>query len=189
MPDSFTIVQWKEEYYRTVRMERKIAWTDDYFVDVMRVKGADPSLSIDWMMHFSGELSETPKGHPVTVFSEKKPYKHLHSMQQMEADVTADQVVAMTYMDGDVTTRVLGAAWGQTVFYGRGPDNPSVSDINYQIERCFGGEAVFAHVVASGRGTCTVQSAAFERADGVLKVTVTKTDGSERIILFEEGQL
>ncbi|MBE5986054.1 MAG: alginate lyase, partial [Paenibacillaceae bacterium] len=55
MPDSFTIVQWKEKHYRSVKMTRKIAWTDDYFAEVFLITGADPDLAIDWVIHVSGE--------------------------------------------------------------------------------------------------------------------------------------
>lgn len=78
----------------------------------------------------------------------------------------------MVYQDGDVKTWVFGAPCRQTLFYGKGPDNPSVSDVNYQIERRFGGQAVFAHVVASGRGDCPIKSVVFEQAGDTVEVTV-----------------
>lgn len=85
MPDSFTIIQWKEENYRSVRMERKLAWTDQYFAEVFIVTGVNSSLPVDWVMHFSGDMTEAPEGEQVGVFAEEKPYKYLQSMPQSEA--------------------------------------------------------------------------------------------------------
>lgn len=181
MPDSFTIVQWNEACYRPVKMERKIAWAEDYFVDVVTVSGADPDCSIDWVMHFFGENTAAPAGAKIETFSEKKPYKYLHSMREIETN-GLDETTIMTYQDGDVTTQVYGASWGQTLYYGKGPDNPSVSDINYQIERCFGGRVVYAHVVTSGVGECAVEAAVFEQVDGAVEVTVTEAGGVKRRI-------
>lgn len=180
MPDSFTIVQWREENYRPVKMTRKIAWTDYYFAEVFIVKGAAPDLSIDWVMHVSGETVLAPEGQSVDVFSEKKPYKQLHSMVQTKAD---SQIVT-AYKDGDVTTHIFGFGFGQTVFNGRGPDNPSVSDINYRIERSFGGEAVFAHVITSSDGECKVKAVSFEESDGSMSIHVMEVNGEERKILL-----
>lgn len=182
MPDSFTIVQWDEACYRTVRMERKIAWAEDYYVDVVSVTGVEPDRPIDWVMHISGENTKAPLGQPVEVFSVKKPYKYLHSMRRVEMAV---DTVIMSYQDGDVVTHVFGDSRGQTLFYGKGPDNPSVSDINYQIERCYGGQAVFAHVVASGTGECPVKAVAFRNVNGGVEAEVTEAGGTKRKIRLE----
>ena len=139
---------------------------------LMTVTGVDTERSIDWVMHVSGELISAPEGVEVETFSEKKPFKYLHSMRRVEMQADEGEAVPMVYQDGDVKTWVFGAPCGQTLFYGKGPDNPSVSDVNYQIERRFGGQAVFAHVVASGRGECPIKSVVFEQAGDTVEVTV-----------------
>ena len=184
MPDSFTIVQWEEDNYRTVKMERKIAWTDDYFVEFFTVTGAKPELAIDWVMHVSGTPVAEPEGASIEVFSQQKPYKHLHSMTGRMADPAAGTLVT-AYEDEGITTHIFGAGSGQTVFTGKGPDNPSVSDINYRIERCCGGEAVFAHVVTSSDGMCKVKSADFKWSGKRMLITVTQADDTERIFEYE----
>lgn len=185
MPDSFTIVQWKEEYYRPVKMVRKIAWTQEYFAEVFVVTGADPEIPVDWVMHFSGEIVAAPAGIPAGVspehFAEKKPYKHLHSMKKA---VTDEAVRRMTYDDGGVRTDVFGWNQGYESFYGKGPDNPSVSDINYQIERNYGSESVFAHVISSSDGECMVEGVEFDRQDGKLTITVTRRGGEKKELEF-----
>ena len=176
MPDSFTIVQWKEEYYRSVKMTRKIAWTDDYFAEVFLVTGADTDLAIDWVMHVSGENLLTFNGRPADGFSIKKPFKHLHSVKE----TIADGSIVTAYQDGEVTTHVFGYGFGQTVFSAKGPDNPSVSDINYRIERSFGGEAIFAHVITTSDGASKVDAVSFEASDGFMMIHVKEADGKER---------
>ncbi|MGC6177931.1 heparinase II/III domain-containing protein [Lacrimispora sp. 38-1] len=179
MPDSFTIVQWKEEHYRSVKMTRKIAWTDNYFAEVFLVTGADPDLAIDWVMHVSGENISAFNGQPVEGFSENKPYKHLHSIRKTKAD----NLIVTAYQDGEVTTHIFGYGFGQTVFSAKGPDNPSVSDINFRIERSFGGEAMFAHVITSSDGACKVDTVSFEVLNGSMMIHVKEADGGERKLI------
>ncbi|GLB29339.1 alginate lyase [Lacrimispora amygdalina] len=176
MPDSYTIVQWKEEHYRSVKMTRKIAWTDDYFAEVFLVTGADPDLAIDWVMHVSGENILAFNGRPAEGFSVKKPYRHLHSIKEIKSD----SPIVTAYQDGEVTTHIFGYGFGQTVYSAKGPDNPSISDINYRIERSFGGEAMFAHVITSSDGACKVGAVSFEALNGSMMIHVKEADGRER---------
>lgn len=174
--DSFTIVQWQEENYWSVRMERKIAWTEDYFVEAFKVKGAYPDLPIDWVMHVSGDPVLLPEGDDIGECFIKKPYKYFHSMKHVKAAPKSEPIVA-AYADGNVVTHVFSASGGQDLFYGKGPDNPSISDINYQMERCFGDTALFAHVISSSDGACKVKSVLFEMGDGDVTVSVEAADG------------
>lgn len=179
MPDSFCIVQWKEEYYRPVKMVRRIAWAKDYFAEVFTVEGADPQLPIDWVMHFSGRRCSFPEGKSIESFSDKKPYKHISSVTACEMGA-GDQTFVTVYEEEGITTHVFGLCKGQTLFGGQGPDNPSVREIPYQIERKVGGNAVFAHVISSSDGKCKVKEVKFETGmkDGKrMKIEVTKTDG------------
>lgn len=181
MPDSFTIVQWKEEYYRPVRLVRKIAWTQDYFAEVFTVSGADPKLATDWVMHFSGEITAAPEGTSAERFCEEKPYRHLHDMKRV---VTGGPVRVITYDDGGIRTDVFCWNQGYEGFYGQGPDNPSVSDINYQIERNYGAESMFAHVITSNDGECLVEHVEFNRREGQMEIAVTRRGKRAEVILL-----
>ncbi len=160
MPDSFTIVQWKEEYYRPVKMVRKIVWTENYFAEVFLVRGADKNLPVDWVMHFSGTRIRQPEGTMMETFSERKPYRYFHHMKKT---VPAKDQPCMVheYKDGGIHTRVFSWGQGKELYAGMGPDNPSVSDINYQVERAYGPEVVFAHVITSSNGPCPVRNVTF----------------------------
>lgn len=178
MPDSFTLVAWKEENYKNVKMERKIAWTDEYFAEVFVARGADAELPVDWIMHFSGEALDIPGGQRLEALSEKKPYQYLHDVCRTEAQAPGGTYVAR-YEDDGVITCIYGMADGQALMTAKGPDNPSVSDISYLIERRFGKEAVFAHVIASGAGECEL-GVVFERKEQELTIKVTAQDGRSR---------
>lgn len=193
MPDSFCIVQWKEEYYRPVKMVRRIAWAKDYFAEVFTVEGADPQLPIDWVMHFSGRNVSFPEGQAVERISEKKPYKHITSVTSRKMRAGEGTFVTV-YEDEGITTHVFGSCQGQTLLGGQGPDNPSSSKIPYQIEREYGGTGIFAHVITSSDGECKIRRVEFETGneneagkdstgedrvkENRIRIEVTKADGT-----------
>ena len=47
MPDSFTIVQWDEDAYRTVTMKRMILWAQEWFAEVFFVDGIPQGKTAD----------------------------------------------------------------------------------------------------------------------------------------------
>ena len=152
MPDSFTIVQWDEDAYRTVTMKRTILWAQEWFAEVFFVDGIPQGKTADWVMHFSGSVVSEPRGKEVVSFSDKKPYKHLHSMIQLQTETTKENeknVVQTIYRDDDVLTWVYGMDNGQNVFVGKvriiHPFQISIIELNAQN----GPKAVFAHVIAS----------------------------------------
>jgi len=176
MPDSFTIKQWKEEHYRSVKMVRKIAWAEDYFAEVFVVKGVEGDLPVDWVMHFSGDIVSIPESTAIENFSDKKPYRHLNSMKKADFKHAPAGCVVSVYDDGGVQTSVFSWSGGKEFYFGKGPDNPSVTEINYQIERTYGPEAVFAHVITSSRGPCFVKNVEFTWQSGEMRIDV---EGSE----------
>ncbi|WP_313579401.1 heparinase II/III domain-containing protein [Lacrimispora sp.] len=178
MPDSFTIVQWKEETYRPVKMIRKIAWEEDYFAEVFQVKGAGKERPVDWVMHFSGNRLKQPEGMEIEKFSDRKPYSYLHHMKK--AILSEDQTsVIHDYEDGGIYTRVFTWNQGMELYDGMGPDNPSISDINYQIERGYGPDLVFAHVITSSNGPCLLRNVNFS-VDGDCIVIEVEGEKDER---------
>ena len=57
-------------------------------------------------------------------------------MIKLQTENTKKKCCTDDYRDDDVLTWVYGMDNGQSVFVGKGPDNPSISDINYRIEHC-----------------------------------------------------
>jgi hypothetical protein len=170
MPDTFTIVQWDLESYENVKMTRKIAWTGTYFVDLFLVDNVNPRYFIDWSLHIAGERTTIyPDEIDITTFSEKKPLKHLHSVSSKEhtkAACTSYQCM------GGVKADLYSMNFDGQTYYGKGPDNPSVSDLEYVIERKKGGKAMFFHVLESYQGHAGIDKVEFSIEKGVATATI-----------------
>lgn len=184
MPDSFTIVQWSEENYRTVRMERKIAWTDRYFVEVFTADGIPEGKTADWMMHFSG--TQISDGQEEAVSCENhftgKPLTYLHDIK---ADpVKMEGTYRKTYETDGVYTRIYGLSNGQTVLSAMGPDNPSSGEISYLMERRQGSSILCAHVIESWKESPCVKDVEFQVSESEITAVVTDCEGQEKRFTF-----
>ena len=71
-------------------MKRTILWAQEWFAEVFFVDGIPQGKTADWVMHFSGSVVSEPRGKEVVSFSDKKPYKHLHSMIQLQTEKTKE---------------------------------------------------------------------------------------------------
>ncbi len=190
MPDSFTIVQWKEENYRNVRMTRKIAWTDSCFAEAFYVSGADEELPVDWVMHLKGDvvkeqaakeqaMKERAKEERREIFSGQKPFSFFH-----DAEPVKDMRIR-TCLDGIVTDLYCAGADAE-VWLARGYDNPSTGELNHVIVRRKGRELCFLSVVESHRGEPVIAHVEFvPEENGGWKIHVTQRDGKDRI--FDMG--
>jgi hypothetical protein len=185
MPDSFTIVQWDEKMYQYAKMKRFIAWHNDFFVEAMVVKGAPKNTSIDWCMHFSGEINCLEQTENVEKLTDKKPLSHLHDIKKLKEPMSnLSQTFTLSYQDQEVTTKIFGMKKEQDVFIANGPNNPSTSDINYLIERQMGQEAVFAHVVTTHKVEEIIEKVTFAQQKGELLVTILQTDQVQQNVKF-----
>lgn len=184
MPDSFTIVQWNEENYRTVTMKRKIAWTDRYFVEVFLANGIPEGKTADWMMHFSGKQIEEGAENAVSCENPftGKPFTYLHDMktEPLKTKGTYEKI----YECDGVFTKIYGLLNGQTVMTAAGPDNPSSGEISYLVERRCGKQIVSAHVIESWKKDPHVQNVEFQIDEDTLFVTVTDYEGKNDTITF-----
>lgn len=186
MPDSFTIVQWKEEYYRPVTMRRKLAWTGRYFAEVFVADGIPEGLSADWVLHLSGKRVEGDGLSPVleaedkgAAFSEKKPFRHL--IKEGTEAGTGDRF-HLRYRDGEVFTDLYGLKNGQETWLLTGPDNPSAGTIPYIVERRFGSRAVCAHVVDTWTGSPNVEAAKISETREGIAFSIREKGGAVREI-------
>lgn len=176
--DSFTIVQWDEDAYRTVKMTRRIAWTPDYFAEVFLVDGVTRGRTIDWVMHFSGVRMPVDGETPVERLSEKKPFKYIRGVTR----VPGSEARAYTFAENGVTTCVYSAAFGGETFLGAGLHNPSYKDIQYLIERVQKPHAVFAHVIESHRGETKIENVTFEMEERGVRIAIAQRGGNAREI-------
>lgn len=184
MPDSFTIVQWSEENYRTVRMRREFAWTDQYFVEVFLADGIPEGKAADWMMHFSGTQI---KGQEETVSCENyftgKPLTYLHDIK---ADpVKSEGTYQKTYEFEGVFTRIHGLLNGQKLFSAIGPDNPSSGELSYLMERRQSTQILCTHVVESWVDSPCIENVEFRISESDIMVVVTDCEGREKRFVFD----
>ena len=184
MPDSFTIVQWAEENYRTVSMKRKIAWTDRYFVEVFLADGIPEGKTADWMMHVSGTPIAGEQDEAVACENHftGKPLTYLHDIK---ADpVKTEGTYEKTYESDGVFTRIYGLSNGQTVMTATGPDNPSSGEISYLMERRQDGKILCAHVVESWIEESWVKNVKFQVSESEIMVVVMDCEGQEKRFVF-----
>lgn len=181
MPDSFTIVQWNEEYYRNVRMTRKLAWTEGWFAELFYVEGVEETLTTDWVMHVGGVRKTGKKEAAAEPFSSKKPYCHLHGVVRENG---SGQTVQQ-YADGDVCTDLYSYVPEGEVYLAAGPDNPSYLETNYRIERRRSGHSLFLHVLETYTGEKTIGQVVFREGEtpgAHACIEVTDTKGIHRIV-------
>lgn len=185
MPDSFTIVQWSEENYRTVRMKRKLAWTDEYFVEIFLADGIPEGKTADWMIHISGR--QIPDGQDRPGFCDSrftgKPFTCLHDIKV--DPVNSEGVYQKTYESDGVYTRIYGLSNGQTVFSAIGPDNPSSEEISYLMERRQSSRILCAHVVESWTDAPYVENVEFRVSGSDITVAVTDSRSRKREFVFK----
>jgi hypothetical protein len=176
MPDSFTIVQWDNESYENVKMTRKIAWVGTYFVDLFIVDGVRTEDNIDWSIHIAGERKTAYlEEKAVPCISDKKPLKHLHKVSAMEHTKTS---CTQYQCKGGVKADLYAMKFDGKTYYGKGPDNPSISEIEYVIERKKGGKAVFFHVLESYQDQAGISQVDFSVENGVATATIYEKNGS-----------
>ena len=185
MPDSFTIVQWSEENYRTVSMKRKIAWTDRYFAEVFLADGIPEGKTADWMMHFSGTQipGEADEEAACENHFTGKPLTYLHDIKT--DPIKTEGTYEKTYECDGVFTKIYGLSNGQTVMTATGPDNPSSEEIFYLVERRHGNRIFCAHLMESWTKEPYVKNVEFQVSDEKITAVVTGCDGKESAVIFE----
>lgn len=178
LPDSFTIKQWDEESYTGVRMIRKIAWADTYMVDVFVVEGVNQGV-IDWCMHFCGKRTvRDPREQQVKAFSDKKPFKYLNNVTVLQNE----RHVKTNFEIGKAKVNVFTCLKEGELFYGEGPDNPSLKNISYMIERVRGNRAVFFNVIESYQGQETILNVDFIQEGKKVEAIIHKKDKKDKIV-------
>ncbi len=170
--DSFTIPQWSEEAYRGAVMRRHITWHGDLFIDCFDVR-LPGERDIDWVFHVRGELA------PGTDAADHADRWTAEGAGQYIRDVKkrgGNTAIAHTAwrIAGHVRLDVYTLARDVELFHALGPDNPSVSELSYLIERRRAAQARFVNVIcAAEEGAPVIRSVEEEngglviwRADG-----------------------
>lgn len=146
--DSLTIPQWSDEAYAGAVFRRHITWYGDFFVDCFDVQTEAPR-TIDWMLHVRGARMDTEDTYPCAqpLYAEGAgTYLHDATLRHVDAPIAVT-----TWQAGDGICLQAHAliAQGTAMHYALGPDNPSVSDLSYLVERVKGTRARFVHVICA----------------------------------------
>lgn len=142
MPDSLTIKEWSSVAYEGVSMTRHLFKSPDYLIDIFTVKGVKEGRSIDFVMHFDGDILALPKLEGVEHFSSKKPFSYLENVQK-------GVVPSLSYANGETRTRYYSMENGHTVYLGKGMSNPTNESCQFFIERAYGSDSLFVHVLST----------------------------------------
>jgi len=181
VPDCHTTVEWDVESYGNVSMRRIILWCDDYFIEVFKVQGV-PDKTIDWILHVSGELQEA---HDMVdlqgTFSEKKPLKYLKDIKSLKPE----KIHKSSWKVNDFNFNLFSYCCGDNrIYYGKGPDNPSIKDVSYIINRIEGKEAIFINVFeAYGEGHSHIEDVIIDIKDNNCEVSVSKQDNIKKHVI------
>lgn len=174
MPDSFTIKQWDDECYQGVKMRRKILWLDKYFIEVFTVDEVR-DYTIDWVMHVAGERVCQYTEEEITCFSNKKPFRHLHEVTRVQGE----KIVRSEWQLEDTHFQVFSLANNSEIYYGLGPDNPSVTNLSYIINRQYGKQAIFVNVLESYQDAPVVKQVEIAVEHDRVQVVI-KTEQADR---------
>lgn len=175
MPDIFTILQWDEESYKDVHMERTIVLTDYGYLDRFEVSGAKDGTVIDLNTHFSGDIIRKPEVMEAGKLGEEGPYSFFHDVEK----VVEGGVFHSVYENEGVVTDCFVAPGLHDSYLSRSFGNPSNNDISYITERLEGNSAVFTSFVSSGREDRVVD---VDFQDG--KAIITTVSGIRKEIIY-----
>lgn len=147
MLDSFTIPQWSDEAYTGAAMRRHITWYGDFFVDCFEVTTPE-ERDIDWMLHIRGRRESTvPIDQHAGQWAREGAGRYLHDV---EIVTSREAVIRTTWAVSEgVQVDVFSRMQDVSCFYALGPDNPSVDNLSYLIQRKRGTEARFMNVICA----------------------------------------
>ncbi len=129
LPDSFVIRQWDESAYCNVRMDRTVLFTDDYFLEAFRVRGASGRRA-DWIIHPKGHCPQADTVHGKAALPDCEPAKYFQNVRgygSADGAVSTWESAAGCF---SVYSRCLVPAG---VIYAEAPDNPMDGSLTYLI--------------------------------------------------------
>ena len=99
--------------------------------------------------------------------------------------MASESVYKKIYKNGNCCTSVYGMGNGQTVITAKGPDNPSMKELEYLIERRTGTSMAAVHVIESWKEQEVIQQVQFEPEGENLKIRIQEKNGKIRCFPIE----
>lgn len=148
MPDSYFIKQWDDEAYAGVRFERTILFTDEFFLEAFRVRGAR-GRQVDWILHPKGRCEEENAVKSALKLAGSPPTEYFRNARGW----CTDGLVKSSWIcrEGRFSVCSFCSAPSLAV-YAEAPDNPAENEITYFIRRVesAGDDLVFAALFRMG---------------------------------------
>lgn len=182
MIDTHTSVEWNTQSYQNVSMRRVILWCDGYFIEVCQVKSKKERI-VDWVLHVAGELELSSKMKDLKrVFSNKKPFKYLKEVKYIENPGNVKTTWKLNNCDFNLYSY---SGNNNTLYFGNAPDNPSVKDVSYFINRVKGNGGLFINVFeASHKKTSLIKFVNFNVVANNIEVVVNITNNVKKYNIF-----
>jgi hypothetical protein len=159
-----------------VEFRRFIAWYPEFFVDIFKVE-APRDCVIDYTLHARGERLKQAGVNTVPVsWDAEGPSQFFHSA--VKAEPGNGTLRTAWRLNGGHCLEALSLLQdGGKCYYLLGPDNPSVSDLSYMIQRKTGKSALFLNVVSVSRESAAqIQGVDVEFRDGHRHISVRLAD-------------
>jgi len=181
--DSFALTEWDEEIYKGTEMRRRILWAEKYWVDLFTVEGTAPQRNIDYTLHISGtRLTKLPGEKEHGPVNDTKPQCYLEDVTAIEPTGVSEKAVPIYYDCDGITTVVYTFQNENLLLFAKGPDNPSISMLEYQILRSTGGTGSFLTLTETyGAEGPMIKEVTAHTENGEIVVVVTTVDGEKRI--------
>ncbi len=147
-PDSFFIKQWDDEAYEGVRYERTVLFTDEFFLEAFRVRGAR-GRQVDWIIHPKGRCKEENAAKTALTLAGSPPTEYFRNARGWRADVPVSS--AWISQAGKLSVCSFCSA-ASLAIYAEAPDNPAENELTYFIRRVesAGDDVVFAALFRMG---------------------------------------
>ncbi|MBQ9409798.1 MAG: heparinase II/III family protein [Clostridia bacterium] len=185
LPDSFVIKQWDEEAYRGVRMERTILFTDEYFLEAFRVRGAK-GRQTDWIIHPRGRCEEAPGEKRAYTLTGSEPCRYMKNARGL---ASLSPVTSRWQNEAGSFYVCSACSVNALALYAEGPGNPMSEELTYLIRRVENApdDLVFATVFSLNRQGKGVSQANIEINGGEICARFT-LDGQTREQRFTVGE-
>ena len=147
-PDSYYIKQWDDEAYAGVRFERTVLFTDEFFLEAFRVRGAR-GRQVDWIIHPKGRCEEAAADKEALTLAGSPPTEYFRNARGWRTD----KPVISAWINEEGRFSVCSVCSAPSVsIYAEAPDNPAENDLTYYIRRVpsAGDDVVFAALFRMG---------------------------------------
>ncbi len=174
LPESFVIRQWDEAAYSGVSMDRTILFTDEFFLEAFRVRGAK-GRQVDWIIHPKGRCLKVNLPEQPFQLTGCKPAEYFKNARVSESGRTVKSVWKSeagyfgVFSFCSVPAQVIRA---------EAPGNPMSEELTYLIRRVpeAPDDLVFATAFRLSRDKSDIKNMHIKISGGTVRMSFTLND-------------